>query len=88
MSKRKTVKVSGETYSKLSEITRELQTKLKRPVSFDEAMQHLLGSNRKGEDIKIFDLAGSWTTSDRESAEIKTSLSKAWKRWKLPLAEL
>jgi len=34
----KTIKISKETYVKLSEVAGELQMKLKRPVSFDEAM--------------------------------------------------
>jgi len=88
MTELKTVKVSKQTYSKLSEIAGELQVKLKRPVSLDEAMQHLLTSKTKDKGIKITDLAGSWDMSDREWAEIKASLSEAWKRWQLPVTEL
>ncbi|MEM2882677.1 MAG: hypothetical protein QXL35_05480 [Candidatus Bathyarchaeia archaeon] len=40
----KTIKVSKETYIKLSELVGELQIKLKRPVSLDEAMRYLLRS--------------------------------------------
>jgi predicted CopG family antitoxin len=82
VSKTKTVKISKETYAKLSEVAGGLQMRLKRPVSLDEAMEYLI--NLRGKGAKISDLAGSWDISDEELAEIKASLSEAWKRWKLP----
>lgn len=81
MSETKTVKISKETYAKLSEVAGGLQMRLKRPVSLDEAMEYLISLRGKG--AKISDLAGSWDISDEELAEIKASLSEAWKRWKL-----
>lgn len=80
MTETKTVKISKETYSKLSEIAGELQTRLKRPVSLDEAMKYLISVRGKGK--RITDLAGSWDISDAELAEIKASLTEAWKRWR------
>jgi len=53
----KTIKISKETYAKLSEIPGELQMRLKRPVSLDEAMKYLISLKEKG--AKITDLAGS-----------------------------
>ena len=82
MSETKTVKISKETYAKLSEIAGELQMRLKHPVSLDEAMGYLISLRGKG--AKITDLAGSWDISDEELAEIKASLTEAWKRWKIP----
>ena len=81
-SKTKTVKISKETYAKLSEIAGKLQMKLKRPVSLDEAMEYLISKRAKG--AKITDLAGSWDITDAELAEIKASLTEAWKRWRPP----
>jgi predicted CopG family antitoxin len=78
----KTVKISRETYAKLSEIAGELQMRLKRPVSLDEAMEYLISLRGKG--AKVTDLAGSWDISDEELAEIKASLAEAWKRWRPP----
>jgi len=78
----KTIKISKENYSELCKIAGELQTKLRRPVSLEEAMEYLIGLRGKG--VKITDLAGSWTMTDEELAEIKASLKEAWKRWRLP----
>jgi len=82
MTEVKTVKISKETYARLSEIAGELQIRLKRPVSLDEAMRYLLSLRGKG--VKITDLAGSWDVSDEEVAEIRASLAEAWKKWRLP----
>lgn len=79
MTEVKTVKISKETYAKLSEIAGELQMKLKRPVSLDEAMKYLLSLRGKG--VKITDLAGSLDISEQELAEIKASLAEAWRKW-------
>jgi len=62
----------------------ELQVRLKRPVSFDEAMRYLLSlRERKRRGVVITDLAGSWDMSDEEWAEIKVDLEEAWRRWKV-----
>jgi len=82
MTEVKTVKISRETYARLSEIAGELQMKLKRPVSLDEAVRHLITLRGKG--IRITDLAGSWDVSEDEVAEIKASLGEAWRKWRLP----
>ena len=82
MTKAKAIKVSKETYAKLCEIAGELQIKLKRPVSIEEAMKHLIKLTGKG--VKITDLAGSWNITDEETKETKASTSEAWKRWKPP----
>ncbi len=80
MTELKAVKVSKETYAELSSIAGELQVKLKRPVSIEEAMKHLIRQSKKGK--KITDLAGSWDMTDEEAEEIKTSIDKAWETWK------
>ena len=82
MTEAKTVKISKETYARLSEIAGELQIKLKRPISLDEAVRHLITTKRKG--IRITDLAGSWDISEDELTEIWASLREAWRRWRLP----
>ena len=82
MTEVKTVKISKETYARLSEIAGELQIRLKRPVSLDEAMKYLI--SLKGKGVKITDLAGSWDVSEEEVAEIRASLTEAWKKWRIP----
>ena len=82
MTQAKTVKISEETYAKLSEIAGELQMRLKRPVSLDEAMRYLISLGGKG--VKITDLAGSWDVSEEELVKIKASLIEAWRKWRLP----
>ena len=81
MTECKAIKVSKETYAELCEIAGELQVKLKRPVSIEEAIKHLTKRRRKG--VKISDLAGSWTMTDHEAEEMETAISQAWKKWKL-----
>ena len=82
MTECKSIKVSKETYAELSEIAGELQIKLKRPVSIEEAIKQLTKRHKKG--VKISDLAGSWKISDEEAEEIKASIDAAWKKWKIP----
>ena len=76
----KTIKVSKETYATLSQIAGELQVKLRRPVSIEEAVKDLIKQKEKGR--KISDLAGSWSITDVEVKEIKTSIDESWKKWK------
>lgn len=75
--------ISKETYVKLSEVASELQMRLKRPVSLDEAVRYFLSLKSGERGVKITDLAGSWDMSAEEWAEIKASLEEAWKKWKL-----
>ena len=77
----KSIKVSKETYAKLNEIAGELQTKLRRSVSIEEAMKDLIKRKDKGR--KISDLAGSWNITDTEFKEIQTSIEETWKKWNL-----
>ena len=81
MNEAKTIKVSKETYSKLSEIAGELQIKLKRPVSIEEAMKDLIKRREKGK--RISDLAGSWNITDKEEKDITNSIHESWKKWNL-----
>ncbi len=80
MTEAKAIKVSKETYAELSQIAGELQVKLKRPVSIEEAMKHLIKRRKRG--TRISDLAGSWDVTDEELKEIKLSISQAWEKWK------
>jgi predicted CopG family antitoxin len=82
MTECKTIKVSKETYAELSMIAGELQVKLKRPVSIDEAIKHLTKRRKRG--TKISHLAGSWKMSDEEAERVKKAIDEAWKNWKLP----
>ncbi len=75
----KTIKVSKETYAKLNEIAGELQIKLRRSVSMEEAMKDLIKRKEKGR--KISDLAGSWNITDAECKEIEASIEESWKKW-------
>ncbi|MGB9717788.1 MAG: hypothetical protein ACP5PQ_01685 [Thermoproteota archaeon] len=83
MTETKTIKISKETYAKRSEIAGELQTKMKRLVSLDEAVQYLFSLRRREKGIKITDLAGSWDMSNEEWTEIRASLTEVWGKWKL-----
>jgi hypothetical protein len=80
MTELKAVKVSKETYAELNAIAGELQVKLKRPVSIEEAMKSLIRQSKKGK--KISDLAGLWNVSDEEAEEIKASIDQVWETWK------
>ena len=81
MTELKAIKVSKETYAELSVIAGELQVKLKRPVSIEEAMKFLIDRKKKG--TRISDLAGSWQVSEEEVTKIKKSIDMAWKKWKI-----
>lgn len=72
----KSIKLSEDVYKKLVELAGKLQIELKKPVSIEDAIRYLL---RK----RISDLAGSWDISEEEVEEIKASLEKGWKNWKL-----
>jgi len=69
----KTIKISKETYAKLSEIAGELQMRLKRPVSLNETVKYLINLKENG--AKITDLAGSGA-KHATSGEIKELLDK------------
>ena len=82
LSEVKTIKVSKETYAKLNEIAGELQIKLRRSVSIEDAMKDLIKRKEKGK--KISDLAGSWNITDVEFKETETSIEESWKKWNPP----
>lgn len=81
MTEVKAIKISKETYAKLNQIAGELQVKLKRPVSIEETMNHLIKQSRREKGRKISDLAGSWSMTDKELEEVKTSINEAWAKW-------
>ena len=72
------VKISEENYKQLNMISGELQEKLQKPVSLNEALGFLFKKKRK-----ISDLAGSWDMSDKEAELFKKELKKGWKKWKI-----
>lgn len=76
----KSLRVDDETYRKLCEIAGRLQSKLKRPVSVDEAIRSVIQMPPKNQ-YKITDLAGTWKLPDEELREIMESLRKGWRRW-------
>ena len=76
----KTVRVDEETYRKLSEYAGDLQSKLKRPVSINEAIRYM--TQEIPANNRISDLSGTWKTTDEEVEEIMTNLRRGWKKWK------
>lgn len=72
----KTIKISNENYSLLAESAGKLQVASRKPVSFDEALSHLLGKEN------IMNLAGSWNLSDREAETFKKEIEELWSEWK------
>jgi predicted CopG family antitoxin len=76
----KTVRVDDETYRKLSEYAGELQSKLKRPVSINEAIRYL--TREIPTNNRVSDLAGTWKTTDEEIEEIMTDLRRGWEKWR------
>lgn len=72
----KSIRISQDIYEKLVEIAGKLQMDNKKPASIEDAIKYLLKR-------KIGDLAGSWEIEDDEVKEIKESLEKGWKNWKL-----
>jgi predicted transcriptional regulator len=75
----KSLRVDDETYRKLCEIASKLQSKLKRPVSVDEAIRSVIQMPPKNQN-KITELAGTWKLTDEELMEIMESLRKGWRR--------
>jgi len=71
----KSVKISRELYERLCEAAGELQIKLKRPVSLDEAMEHLLKERK----LCASDFAGAWNMSDEEEIKIFNNLGRLWR---------
>jgi len=78
--KLKTIKIRAETYEKLKEFADLLQSKLKRPVSLDEAIRYLLKLSEK---TKVSSFAGAWKMSDEEEKEIMSSLKRLWSSWRI-----
>jgi predicted CopG family antitoxin len=73
----KSVKISRELYERLCEAAGELQIKLKRPVSLDEALEHLLKERK----LRASDFAGAWNMSDEEESKIFNDLRRLWRYW-------
>jgi predicted CopG family antitoxin len=63
--------------ARLCEAAGELQIKLKRPVSLDEAMEQLLKERK----LRASDFAGAWNMSDEEEIKIFNNLRRLWKHW-------
>lgn len=78
----RTIKISEESYRKLLAIATELQRRRERKMTFDDAIQDLVGKKVKNK--KLSDLAGSWKMSDSEWMKIKDELKRGWKKWKIP----
>lgn len=72
----KSIRISEATYKRLMKIAGKLQMENKKSVSIEDAIKHLMKR-------RISDLAGSWEMDDDEVNEIKESLRKGWKDWKL-----
>lgn len=71
----KSIKISDENYHWLSALAGELQQAEGRPVSLDETLRALRSK-------KLRDLAGSWTMSDEEAADMEKRLREGWRKWK------
>jgi len=74
------IKISEENYGRLCDLSGRLRTKLHRPVSINEAINHLY---KKG---RLSDLAGSWKMSDKEVEKFTDNLKKGWKKWTIKSA--
>jgi predicted CopG family antitoxin len=80
MEEAKAIKISPRVYAELKIFKELLSTRLKRHVSINDALEDLLSRvDRK----KPSDFAGAWVMSDDEEREIKESLRKLWKTWKV-----
>ncbi|MDO8537375.1 MAG: antitoxin VapB family protein [archaeon] len=75
----KMIRVNGETYKMLNEFVGELRAEEKRPVSMNEALERLLGKNKKRD---IMEFAGTWKGDEKELREIKHKIKEVGKRWK------
>jgi len=76
----KSIKISAENYEKLCSISGKLTEKFNRPVSINEAISFLY--KKKG----LSEIAGTWKMEDKEVEEIKESLKRGWKNWKIKFA--
>ena len=61
----RTIKVSEESYRDLLAIATELQRRREQRITFDDAIQDLVGKKKKNKNIMKF--AGSWKLSDEEA---------------------
>lgn len=73
----KAIKISEENYEWLSKVAGQLQVEKGIHVSVDEALSHLKKKR------SILDLAGAWKMSDKEARELKRTIRKGWKSWKI-----
>lgn len=76
----KSIRVDEKTYMKLCEHAGKLQAGLKRPVSIDETIRHLIKISEPTN--RITDLAGAWRVTEDEVLKIEQSLRKGWQGWK------
>ena len=74
-----TVKVSGKTYQTLNEIADRLRSRLRRPVSVEEALGFVL---RQGK-LRPSGCAGTFSLTDEEEREIRKTIEEFWSRRKL-----
>lgn len=79
----KTIKISEENYRWLLEIAAEMQKEYGKPISFDDTLDNI---KNKKERKSIMALAGSWKMSDDEWNNVRKSLEKTWKKWKIKSA--
>lgn len=70
-----TVKVSQETYERLNRLAGRLRSRLKRPVSMDEALNMMI------RELKPSDFSGTLSLTDDEAAAISEELNAFWSRW-------
>ncbi len=75
----KTIKIRDETYQNINVLIGDLMKELKRPVSIDEAIRHLLKIRKN----KPSQFAGGWKMDEKEFDKIKAELRESWKRWEL-----
>lgn len=73
-----TVKVSDRTYKELNEIAGKMRTRLRRPVSVDEAIEFAMRRDR----MRPSDYAGALVMTDEELAGISKGMRKFWSSWK------
>lgn len=73
-----TVRVKEKTYKELNVLAGKLQTRFKKPVSVDEAINYLVKKSK----LRASNFAGAWSMTDEERDEILKSLKKMWSSWK------
>ncbi len=72
-----TVKVSEKNYEKLNKRAGTLRSRLKRPVSVDEALSIMM----KESEVKPSDFFATFSMSDEEARSVSEELGEFWSRW-------